>query len=100
MVEQQLLGRVLKDAMKTGKYTLGTREVLSEIKSSKVVIAASSMPGNTGNALQVEAEKNKVPVVWTDRNSAQLGRMLGRPYKVSAVALRSISDQDLRQLQA
>jgi large subunit ribosomal protein L30e len=100
MVEQQLLGRVLKDAMKTGKYTLGTREVLSEIKSSKVVIAASSLPGKDGESLKAEAEKNKVPVVWTDKTSAQLGRLLGRPYKVSAVALRSISDQDLRQLQA
>lgn len=100
MVEQQLLGRVLKEAMKTGKYTLGTREVLSEVKSSKVIIAASSLYGKSGDALKAEAEKNKVPVVWTDRNSAQLGRLLGRPYKVSAVALRSISDQDLRQLQA
>lgn len=99
MVDQQLLGRVLKDAIKSGKYTLGTREVVSEIKSSKVVIAASSLPAKSSDALKTEAEKNKVPLVWSDRNSAQLGRMLGRPYKVSAVAIRSISDSDLRQLQ-
>jgi large subunit ribosomal protein L30e len=100
MVEQQLLGRVFKEAMKSGKYTLGTREVLSELKSSKVVIAASTLQGGDGERLKAEAQKNNVPVIWTDKNSAQLGRMLGRPYKVSAVALRTISDQDLRQLQA
>ena len=100
MVEQQLLGRIFKEAMKTGKYTLGTREVLTELKSSKVVLAAASLPGKDGARLKEEAQKNNVPLIQTDRNSAQLGRLLGRPYKVSAVALRSISDQDLRQLQA
>ena len=100
MVDQQLLGRVLKEAVKSGKYTVGTREVLAEVKSSKVVIAAALPPGKDGAALKREAEKNKVPIVWTEKNSAALGRLLGRPYKVSAIAIRSISDQDLRQLQS
>jgi large subunit ribosomal protein L30e len=99
MVDQQVLGRVLKEAMKGGKYTLGTKEVVSEVKSSKVVIAASPMSGKSGERLKLEAEKNKVPVVILDRNSAQLGKLLGRPYKVSAIALRQISESDLRQLQ-
>jgi large subunit ribosomal protein L30e len=100
MVDQQILGRVLKEAMKAGKYTLGTKEVVSEVKSSKIVIAASSISGKAGEKLKAEAEKNKVPVVILDKNSAQLGRLLGRPYKVSAIALRQVSDSDLRQLQA
>jgi large subunit ribosomal protein L30e len=100
MVDQQVLGRVLKEAMKGGKYTLGTKEVVSEVKSSKVVIAASPMSGKSGERLKLEAEKNKVPVVILDRNSAQLGKLLGRPYKVSAIALRQISESDLRQLQS
>ena len=100
MVDQQLLGRVLKEAMKSGKYTLGSKEVVSEVKSSKVVIAASSLTGKSGEAIKAEAEKNKVPLVFLERNSMQLGRLLGRPYKVSAIAIRSISESDLRQLQA
>jgi large subunit ribosomal protein L30e len=100
MVDQQLLGRVLKEAMKSGKYTLGTKEVVPEVKSSKLVIAAAALPGKSGQKLKEEAEKNKVPLLVLDKNSAQLGRLLGRPYKVSAVAIRSISESDLRQLQA
>jgi large subunit ribosomal protein L30e len=100
MVDQQLLGRVLKEAMKSGKYTLGTKEAVSEVKSSKLVIAASALPGKSGQRLKEEAEKNKVPLLVLDKNSAQLGRLLGRPYKVSAVAIRSVSESDLRQLQA
>jgi large subunit ribosomal protein L30e len=100
MVDQQLLGRVLKEAMKSGKYTLGTKEAVSEVKSSKLVIAASALPGKSGQRLKEEAEKNKVPLLVLDKNSAQLGSLLGRPYKVSAVAIRSVSESDLRQLQA
>ena len=100
MVDQQVLGRVLKEAMKGGKYTLGTREVTSEVKSSKIVIGASSIAGPAGAQLKLEAEKNKVPVVILDKNSAQLGKLLGRPYKVSAIALRQITESDLRQIQA
>jgi large subunit ribosomal protein L30e len=100
MVDQQLLGRILKEAMKSGKFTLGTREVLAEVKTSKVVIAATPLPGKDGEALMREAELNKIPLISTGKNSAMLGRLIGRPYKVSAIALRSISDQDLRQLQA
>lgn len=99
MVDQQVLGRVLRDAMKGGKYTLGTKEVFSEVKSSKVIIAASSIAGKSGSQLKLEAENNKVPIVILNRNSAQLGKLLGKPYKVSAVALRQISESDLRQLQ-
>ena len=99
MVDQQVLGRVLKEAMKSGKYTLGMKEVVGEVKSSKLVLAAAYLPGKVGKQLRLETEKNKVPLVVLGRNSAQLGRLLGRPYKVSAVAIRSISDSDLRQLQ-
>ena len=99
MVDQQVLGRVLKEALKSGKYTLGTREVIGEVKSAKLVIAASALPGKAGKQLREETEKNKVPLLVLERNSAQLGRLLGRPYKVSAMAIRSVSESDLRQLQ-
>jgi large subunit ribosomal protein L30e len=85
--------------MKGGKYTLGTKEVISEVKSSKVVIAAVSIAGKAGTQLKLETEKNKVPLIVLDKNSAQLGRLIGRPYKVSAIALRQITESDLRQLQ-
>jgi large subunit ribosomal protein L30e len=100
LADQQLLGRVLKEAMKAGKYTLGTKEALSEVKSAKVIIAAKSVRGSVGEALAREAEKNKVPIVNVEKTSAQLGRMLGRPFRVSTIAIRSISEADLKQLQA
>jgi ribosomal protein L30E len=100
MGDQQVLARVLKEAMKTGKYTIGTKEVISELKSAKMVIAAStlSVVEAKEGGLVKEAEKNKVPVVKIDKSSAQLGRMIGRPFRVSAIALRVVAEGDFRQL--
>jgi ribosomal protein L30E len=97
--DQQVLARVLKEAIKSGKYTIGTRAVISELKSAKIVIAATSLAGgDSQRGLAAEAEKNKVPIVKIDKSSAQLGRMLGRPFRVSAVALRVVAEGDFRQL--
>ena len=98
--DQQVLARVLKEALKTGKFTIGTREVISELKSSKMVIAASTISdlGTPEGGLLKEAEKNKVPVVKIDKSSAQLGRMLGKPFRVSAISLRVVAEGDFRQL--
>jgi len=98
--DQQVLARVLKEALKTGKFTIGTKEVISELKSSKMVIAASTISslGTPEGELLKEAEKNKVPVVKIDKSSAQLGRMMGKPFRVSAIALRVVAEGDFRQL--
>lgn len=98
--EQQVLARVLKEAMKSGKYTIGTKEVISELKNSKMVIAATtpSIDDASKGSLVKEAERNNIPVVRIDKSSAQLGKMIGRPFRVSAIALRVVAEGDFRQL--
>ncbi len=90
----------MKEAVKTGKYTIGTKEVIAELKSAKLVIAASTISSRDSDegGLVKEAEKSKVPVVRIDKSSAQLGRMIGRPFRVSAIALRVVAEGDFRQL--
>ena len=65
-----------------------------------MVIAAStlSVVEAEEGGLVKEAEKNKVPVVKIDKSSAQLGRMIGRPFRVSVIALRVVAEGDFRQL--
>jgi len=100
MGDQQVLARVLKEAVKTGKFTIGTKEVISELKNAKMVIAAStlSVVESEEGGLVKEAEKNKVPVVKIEKSSAQLGRMMGKPFRISAIALRVVAEGDFRQL--
>jgi ribosomal protein L30E len=98
--DQQVLARILKEAMKSGKYTIGTKEVISDLKSAKMVVAASTISSRDSEegGLVKEAEKSKVPIVKIDKSSAQLGKMIGRPFRVSAIALRVVAEGDYRQL--
>jgi large subunit ribosomal protein L30e len=87
--------------MKSGKYTIGTKEVISELKSAKMVIAASTHSSDgSEKSLAREAEKNNVPIVKIEKSSAELGRMIGRPFRVSAIAVRVVAEGDYRQLVA
>ena len=98
MVDTVSLSKVLKEAMKGGKFTLGSKESLAAMKGTKALLFTRSVPAGIGAKLRAEAEKNKVPVVDLPLTSAQLARLVGRPYKVSTVALKSVSEADVKQL--
>ncbi len=98
MVDTAQLSKVLKDAMKGGKSAVGARESLAAVKGSKAVLCTRSLPAPLGAKLREEAKKQNVPVIELTQSSAELARMVGRPYKVSAMALRNVSDSDVKQL--
>ena len=98
MVDQQVLAKILKEAMKGGRYSLGAGEVIADMKGSKLILLTESLPVDTRAKLTEEAQKNNVKVVDLEKNSTELGRMIGRPFRVSALALRQVSDSELRQL--
>jgi len=92
------LSKVLKEAMKGGKYTLGAKETIYGMKGAKALLLTKSVPEGLLARLKAEAAKHDVTVVELPVTSAQLARMVGRPYSVSAVALRSVSEADIKQL--
>ena len=98
MVDNTHLSKVLKDAMKGGKTAVGAKESLASIKGSKAILLTRSVPADLGAKLREEAQKHGVPVVELPHSSAELARMIGRPYRVSAIALRSVSEADVNQL--
>jgi ribosomal protein L30E len=98
MLDHVLLSKVLKDAMKGGKSALGAKETLAAMKGSKAVLCTRSVPEALGAKLREEAKKHGVPVVELPISSADLARMVGRPYNVSAMGLRSVSEADVNHL--
>ena len=98
MVDNAQLSKVLKDAMKGGKSAFGAKESLAAVKGSKAVLCTRSLPVALGTRLREEAKKQNVPVIELTQSSAELARMVGRPYRVSAMALRNVSDSDVKQL--
>jgi large subunit ribosomal protein L30e len=98
MVDNAHLSKVLKDAVKRGKTAVGAKESLASMKGSKAILLTCSVPSGVGAKLREEAKKHGVPVVELPHSSAELARMIGRPYRVSAIALRSVSEADVNQL--
>ncbi|MDG6908867.1 MAG: ribosomal L7Ae/L30e/S12e/Gadd45 family protein [Nitrososphaerota archaeon] len=98
MVDSAQLSKVIKDAMKAGKTALGAKESIAAVKGSKGILITRSIPTGLGDKLREEAKKNGVPIVELTQTSAELARLVGRPYKVSAMALRNVSDTDVKQL--
>lgn len=98
MVDNAYLAKVLKDAMKAGKSALGAKESMAAVKGSKAVLCTRSLPPALGSKLRAQAQEHGVPVVELSLTSAELARLVGRPYKVSAIALRGVSDADVKQL--
>jgi large subunit ribosomal protein L30e len=98
VVDSPQLSKVLKDAMKGGKSALGAKESIAAMKGSKAVLVTPSIPPTLGARLRDEAQKQGIPVVELEISSAGLAKMVGRPYKVSAIALRGVSDADVRLL--
>ena len=98
MVDSAQLSKVLKDAMKGGKSALGAKESIAAVKGSKAILCTRSIPPKLGASLREEAKKHGVPVVELTQSSAELAKMVGRPYRVSAIAVRNVSDSDIKLL--
>ena len=98
MVDSAQLSKVLKEAMKGGKSAVGAKESIAAVKGSKAVLCTRSIPAALGAKLREEAKKQGVPVVELTQSSAELAKMVGRPYKVSAIAVRNVSDSDIKLL--
>jgi len=98
LVDTAQLSKVLKDAMKGGKSAVGAKESIAAVKGSKAVLCTRSIPPALGAKLREEAKKHGVPVVELTQSSAELARMVGRPYRVSAIAVRNVSESDVKQL--
>lgn len=92
------LTKVLKDAMKSGKSAIGAKESIAAMKGSKAILMTRSVPAALAVRLREEAKKHGVPVVVLPHSSAELARLVGKPYRVSAVSLRSVSEADVNQL--
>ena len=98
MVDNALLSKVLKEAMKGGKSAVGVKECVAGMKGSKAVLCARSIPPVLAARLRQEADKHGVPVLELSQTSSELATLVGKPYRVSAVAVKGIGDADIKQL--
>ncbi|HZS74339.1 MAG TPA: ribosomal L7Ae/L30e/S12e/Gadd45 family protein [Candidatus Nitrosotalea sp.] len=94
----KLLEKIIKDAIEDGKYSFGTKEAISTIKNSKVVVLSTSVKEKTLEKIQEVAKNSKVPTLHYKGSSVELGRLCGTQFRISALSLKALSDTNLKAI--
>jgi ribosomal protein L30E len=92
------LEKIIKDAKSSNKYKEGVKEVRANVKGSKLIIVSNSLRNTDKQFLEKTCKELKVPLYFYTENSIKLGRLFNRPYRISAVALKSVADEDVSAL--
>ena len=94
----KLLEKVIKEAMEDNKCSLGTKEVVTSIKNSKLVILSNSIPKNMLQKIHQTAKTSKVPTMNFKGSSVALGRLCGTQFRISTLSLKTLSDTNLKSM--
>jgi large subunit ribosomal protein L30e len=83
------LEKVIKDAVAADKYKSGIKEVLQSVKGSKLIIVSKSIDSADRAKLEEQAKTASVAVYEYPGTSVQLGKLCNRPFRVTAIAIKS-----------
>ena len=92
------LEKALTDAIKTRKRVLGTKQIISTIKDSKLVVISKSVPTLSAKKIEETAQNNNVPFVHFNDTSLILGKLCGLPFRVSAISLSAVSNTNVQAI--
>lgn len=94
----KILNKVIKDLVSPGKYKCGTKEVLSSIKSSKLLILSESVSLPLRAEIEEKSKESTIPICYFRGNSVQLGKLCNKPFRVSVIALKSGTEEDINAI--
>ena len=92
------LEKALTDAIKAKKSILGTKQILSSIKDSKLVVISQSVPTMVAKKIEESAQNNDVPFVHFNDTSVMLGKLCGLQFRVSAISVSSLSNTNIQAI--
>jgi large subunit ribosomal protein L30e len=89
------LEKVIKDAVAADKYKSGMKEVMQSVKGSKLIIVSKSIESADRVKLEEQAKASNVAVYEFPGNSVQLGKLCNKPFRITAVALKSGTAEEI-----
>ena len=92
------LEKALTDAIKAKKRVLGTKQIISTIKDSKLVVISKSVPTLSAKRIQESAQNDNVPLLHFNDTSVILGKLCGLQFRVSAISLSSLSNTNIQAI--
>jgi large subunit ribosomal protein L30e len=92
------LEKLIKEAVASGKYKKGAKEVLRFTKGSKLIVLSDSVSKwNRGN-IEDQAKSNNVPTLKFHGTSVVLGRVCNRPHRISVLSIRTGTEEEIRNI--
>ena len=94
----KILEKILKDALKEDKITMGTKQVLNSMKNSKLIVLSQSVQKEMFAKIELDAKKEKIPLVNFQGTSVALGRLCGLQFRISTISFTSLSDANIKSI--
>ena len=94
----KLLEKALTGAIKERKHTLGTKQVVSSMKNSKLVVISQSVSTEIAKKIEKSAQNGSVPLLNFNDTSVILGKLCGLQFRVSAISLNSLSSANVQAI--
>ncbi|MGH9975310.1 MAG: ribosomal L7Ae/L30e/S12e/Gadd45 family protein [Nitrososphaeraceae archaeon] len=92
------LEKLIKEAVASGKYKKGAKEVMKFVKGSKLILVSDSVSdGNSGN-IEDQAKSMGIPVLKFPGTSVALGRACNRPHRISVLSIRTGTEEEIRNI--
>ena len=92
------LEKALSDAIKARKRIIGTKQITSAMKDSKLVVISKSVPALSAKKIEETAQDNNVPLIHFNDTSLMLGKLCGLPFRVSAISLSTLSSTNIQAI--
>ena len=84
--------------MEDNKCSFGTKQVVTSIKNSKLVILSEPIPKNMSQKIHENAKNSNVSTMDFKGSSVALGRLCGAQFRISALSLKTLSDTNLKSI--
>ena len=83
--------------MKSGKYTLGYKQALKQLRQGKVllILLANNTPPLRKSEIEYYAMLSKATVYYYAGNNVDLGTACGKYFRVGTVAITDAGDSDI-----
>ena len=94
----KILEKILKDALKEDKITMGTKQVLNSMKNSKLIVLSQSVQKEMFARIESDAKKEKIPLVNFQGTSVALGRLCGLQFRISTISFTSLSYANIKSI--
>ena len=94
----KLLEKAIKDAIKKRKPTIGTKQVIHSMKSSKLIVISQTVPNEKIKKVEKNAKNNNIPILNFEGSSVALGKLCGLQFRVSTISLDSLSNTNAQAI--